>query len=195
MSVAKDEIVRGEIIDQAQKLFKQFGLKKTTMDEIATACGKAKSTLYHYYKSKEEVFDAVIERELVNLRRIVKDKVDKEKSIKDKAVAYVISFHEGVVNKMNLYRIVKQEFLNDKSAKIHFKKVMAFEKSYITRLLEDGYDSGEWSAVPREDLSWFAEIVIAAFLGIVKYTIESDSGFDQEKLDRTARSLVPKIFG
>ncbi len=44
MSISKDEIVKGEIVTKAQKLFQQFGLKKTTMDEIAEASGKAKST-------------------------------------------------------------------------------------------------------------------------------------------------------
>ena len=37
--------IKDEILEEAQKLFRQFGLKKTTMDEIATACGKAKSML------------------------------------------------------------------------------------------------------------------------------------------------------
>jgi len=44
MITEKDEIVKNEILFQAQKLFQQYGLKKTTMDDIALACGKAKST-------------------------------------------------------------------------------------------------------------------------------------------------------
>ena len=47
MSYEKGDRVREEILVQAQILFQQYGLKKTTMDEIAAACGKAKSTLYH----------------------------------------------------------------------------------------------------------------------------------------------------
>jgi len=33
--MAKDEIVKQDIIERAQVLFQQFGLKKTTMDKIA----------------------------------------------------------------------------------------------------------------------------------------------------------------
>lgn len=195
MGLSKDEKVRGEIIDQAQKLFMQYGLKKTTMDEIAAACGKAKSTLYHYYKSKEEVFDSVLDQELIGLRKIVKQKVDAETNFKSKITKYVCSFHEEVLNKLNLYRIVKSEFVNEVIGKQHFNKIMKFEQAYVTRLFEDAYDSGEPMVMAKEDFSWFAEILIAAFFGIVKYIIENDEEFDHEKLEKTAETLIPKIFG
>ena len=81
MESEKDKNVRDEIVLSAQKLFQQFGLKKTTMDEIVADCEKAKSTLYHYFKSKEEVYEAVVDVELVNLRRHVKVLVDGHKSL------------------------------------------------------------------------------------------------------------------
>ena len=36
----KDELIREEILKVAQKLFQQYGLKKTTMEDIAKALGK-----------------------------------------------------------------------------------------------------------------------------------------------------------
>ena len=194
MATSKDEIVKTEILNQAQKLFQQFGLKKTTMDEIATASGKAKSTLYHYYKSKEEVFDAVIEKELVGLRKIVKFKVDNSANLKDKMTSYFVSFHEEVLNKLNLYHVVKQELITEAVAKTHFRRLMSFEQNYLTRLLEDAYDSDEYKAIERDEIPWISEIMIAAFFGIVRYSIESEEGFDQEKLTKTAQILVSKIF-
>jgi AcrR family transcriptional regulator len=64
MIVAKDDIIKDDILKEAQKLFQQFGVKKTTMEDIAKAMGKGKSTLYYYYCSKEDIFDAVITKEM-----------------------------------------------------------------------------------------------------------------------------------
>ena len=161
MNVSKDEAVRSEIIYQAQKLFQQFGLKKTTMDEIAAACGKAKSTLYHYFTSKEEVFDAVIEIELTKLRKIVKDKVEEQKTITGKLKTYMIEFQKGTLSMANVYRIVNNVSYDKKASKERFVRMMEFEKSYVLRIMEDAYDSGECRSIDKEDLPLMAELLLS----------------------------------
>ena len=69
----KEEIVKDDILKEAQKLFQQFGLKKTTMEDIARSMGKGKSTLYYYYCSKEQIFDAVISKEMTEVFNDAKD--------------------------------------------------------------------------------------------------------------------------
>ena len=51
----KDEIIKAKILEGADKLFQKYGLGKTTMEDIAKDAGKGKSTLYYYFKSKEEI--------------------------------------------------------------------------------------------------------------------------------------------
>ena len=194
MTLTKDEIVKQDILLEAQKLFQQFGLKKTTMDEIAAACGKAKSTLYHYFKSKEEVFDAVIQMEMLNLRKHVKNKVEEHKSMIDKISTYILEFHKEAFNKVNLYRIMKQENSPKAIATKHFLNMMEFEQAYIIRILEDGVDAGECEEISREDIPWLAEMFLASFYGVVQYGIEKDGFYDEEKTKRIANLVVPKIF-
>ena len=194
MTIEKDELVRNEILAQAQKLFQQFGLKKTTMDEIATACGKAKSTLYHYFKSKDEVFEAVIQMEMINLRKYVKSKVEGNKTMIDKIKAYIIEFHKEVANKVNLYRLMKQDVFSSGISKKYFLHMMEFEQSYIIRILEDGFDSGEYKTTQREDIPWIAEMFLASFYGVVQYGIEKDGFYDEEKVVRIADLIIPRIF-
>ncbi|WP_423127093.1 TetR/AcrR family transcriptional regulator [Gaoshiqia sp. Z1-71] len=194
MNPEKDEIIKNEILIQAQKLFQQFGLKKTTMDEIAAACGKAKSTIYYYYKSKEEVFEAVILLEMVNLRKFVKNKVEEHKRLEDKIRTYVVEFHKEVIKKVNLYRIIRQDHLAENKARGIFNRMVDYEKSYIIRILEDGYDAGEYRDIAREDIPWISEIFLAAFYGTVEYIVEKDGYFDEEKLVKITDVLVPKLF-
>jgi AcrR family transcriptional regulator len=194
MVIAKDELVKEDILYHAQQLFQQFGLKKTTMDEIAEACGKAKSTLYHYFRGKEEVFDEVIQMELTNLRVLVKNHVEEKKYVRDKIIIYFIKFHEEVLSMINIYRIVKHELMNNDLVRVYFHRLMEFEKSYITRILEDGYDSGEFTEIDKQSIPWFSEVLLAAFFGIVRYSIETEAEFDQRKLEFAAEVLLSKIF-
>ena len=51
-----NESVRVSILEAAQGLFSKFGYKKTTMEDIAQELHKGKSSLYYYFKNKEENF-------------------------------------------------------------------------------------------------------------------------------------------
>ena len=51
-TLQKDEIIIKEVIEAAKVLFQRYGLKKTTMEDIAKFVGKGKSTLYYYFPSK-----------------------------------------------------------------------------------------------------------------------------------------------
>ncbi len=55
------------MIDVARQLFARFGVHNTTMNDIADAAHKGRRTLYTYFKNKDEIFYAVIERELEQL--------------------------------------------------------------------------------------------------------------------------------
>jgi AcrR family transcriptional regulator len=49
------------ILDAAQSLFLRYGVKRTSMDDVAREAGIAKGTLYLYYSSKDSLFSAVAE--------------------------------------------------------------------------------------------------------------------------------------
>lgn len=55
---------KSEIIDAAQKLFEDIGYEETSVNDIIRNVGIAKGTFYYYFKSKEEILDAVINRQI-----------------------------------------------------------------------------------------------------------------------------------
>lgn len=52
---------RNQILDAAIEVFGDKGSDVTTVDEIAQAAGISKETIYLYFKSKYEIFDAILE--------------------------------------------------------------------------------------------------------------------------------------
>jgi AcrR family transcriptional regulator len=58
----KKSNVRDLILERASKIFLKFGFKKTTMDEIASLLHKSKTSLYYYFKGKEEIFKSIVKK-------------------------------------------------------------------------------------------------------------------------------------
>ena len=80
---------RNAILDASRELFARFGYKKTTMEDIAMALRKGKSSLYYYFKNKEEIFQAVIELESELLYSRLKEVVAGNSAAPEKLRAYV----------------------------------------------------------------------------------------------------------
>jgi AcrR family transcriptional regulator len=59
---------KNRIVDIAEAAFRERGYEKTTMPAVAEAAGYHKRTLYFYFRDKEELFLAVVERALVTLK-------------------------------------------------------------------------------------------------------------------------------
>ena len=100
------------IIKAAQELFARFGFVKTTVDEIARAARMGKATLYHYFRSKEDVFKEVIEKETRILNEKVKEAMDKEETPQKKLRAFVLTRMRYMNELANFYSALKDEFLN-----------------------------------------------------------------------------------
>jgi len=60
-TVKKPEERRQEIVETARELFQKKSYENTTMQDIMNTLGIAKGTIYHYFKSKEELLEAVVE--------------------------------------------------------------------------------------------------------------------------------------
>lgn len=60
-TVKAPEVRRAEILDVAGTLFENKGFSSTSVDEIVRTAGVAKGTFYYYFKSKEDVLDALVQ--------------------------------------------------------------------------------------------------------------------------------------
>lgn len=71
------EIRRQEIIETAHALFQENGYDQTTVRDIVRAVGVAQGLFYYYFKSKEEVLLAIVEKTtdalLVDIAAIIAD--------------------------------------------------------------------------------------------------------------------------
>ncbi len=61
---------RRQILDGASKVFMDLGFDGASMGEIARAAGVSKGTLYVYFADKNRLFEAIVEREMLDQQKI-----------------------------------------------------------------------------------------------------------------------------
>jgi TetR/AcrR family transcriptional regulator len=94
-----------EILDAAQKLFFEKGLTTATMDEIAEAAELSKGTLYLYYKSKEDMYLAVLMRGMDVLYKIYEPIVASDDSTVKKLVKFGDTYKNFFRSHRNFFRM------------------------------------------------------------------------------------------
>ena len=55
------KVTREEILQKSLQVFKRQGYHRTSMDDLAKACGLLKGSFYHYFSSKEALMKAVLQ--------------------------------------------------------------------------------------------------------------------------------------
>jgi len=70
LRVDRAERTRQRLLDAAAQCFASAGYSKTTVEEIATAAHASKAVVYHHFRGKEGVLEALLERTLADWARV-----------------------------------------------------------------------------------------------------------------------------
>lgn len=183
---------RAKLVDVARQLFAKKGVEATTMNDIAVASKKGRRTLYTYFKSKEQIYMAVVESELEMLSNKMEEVAHKSLA-PDKKVLELISTHLDMV-KMVVYRngTLRADFFRD------IWRVEAMRKNFDTkeiRLLREFLEEGKSSGIfDIDNVDITADIIHYCVKGIEVPYIRGQIGEDLD--DETGWRYVAKIvFG
>ena len=92
---------RASILDAAARVFLRYGLKKTSMEDLARAAGLSRQGLYLHFKSKEAIFEAAVLRLVGAARAEGRDALaDEEKSIEERLLGGFVGVHGHAVEHM-----------------------------------------------------------------------------------------------
>ena len=122
------------MVDVARQLFAMNGMENTTMNDIALASKKGRRTLYTYFKSKEDIFYAVIESELERLS----DKLDEVAARKIRPQEKVI---ELIYTHLNMIRETVVRNGNLRAVRKNFDDA---EIELFCKVFRDGKEDGEF---------------------------------------------------
>jgi len=171
------------ITNISQKIFSKYGLIKTTVDEIAKAARMGKATLYHYFKSKEDIYREVVEKENIILTQKINDAMEKKKGPKEKLKAYVKTRMKYLREFANIHSALTDEYL-DHYAFIEKLREKSFKQEIKTvqSILIEG-NNKEIFAVNDIELTAFT--IISALKGLeYPWSTEISLPKIQENIDK-----------
>jgi len=180
---------RDTILSVAEKIFARFGIKKTTMEEIAKAARMGKSTLYYYFGSKEEVFAQVIEKESNLLKSKLETAVNEVDDPTEKLRAYVLTRMTYLRNLGNYYTTLTDEYLEHYSFVERSRKDFnEYEAQIISGILKNGIREGVFSIL---DVEVTARMITLAMKGLEYPLIIKER---EEEMESTVTMMLDILF-
>ena len=189
MAVSK---TKAKLVDVARQLFAKMGVENTTMNDIALASKKGRRTLYTYFKSKEDIYMAVVESELDMLSDMMKRVAEKNISPDEKMIEMIYTRLDAVKEVVFRNGTLRANFFRDiwRVEKVR-KRFDAKEILLFKDVLREGVEKGVFRI---DDIDMTAELVHYCVKGIEVPYIR---GHISAKLDDETRDkyVVNLVFG
>ena len=175
------------ILKGALEVFKSKGIEGSTMDEIAIQSGFGKATLYYYFKSKEDVFSAILTSGWQKIWSDLEPIIAREDSSpRETFINVLLKIAENVRSRPGLY-----EFLFNVPKQVSFettdwKKYQDRIYSVILTLLEDGIKLGEF---PETKPKVLFKALGGLFMGLV--LMGTDKKVSKKDVEQMLNELIP----
>lgn len=188
-NIGKDE-VREHLVQAARQVFMRYGFKKTALDDIAKEARKGKSTIYYYFKSKDEIFKAVIEAESEIRTQTINEQVSAVDDPQQKLRTYIFVRLLSLKKVDNYYEAIKNDLLDNlyfiNSLRI---KHLDSEVTFVKNLLLEGIDKGVFT-IQNPELT--ARTIVTLLQGFEVPLIQKN--LSDEEIQRSIDEMLNILF-
>lgn len=180
------------ILEVSKDIFTRYGFQKTSMEMIAKACGKAKSSIYYYYKSKEEIFEAVVEHEVVAVKNELSEKVRLADTTRNKLKVYILTRLNTLDKFDNLSNALRDEYLS------HLGFINSVKNKYRTQELnmvrEILYHGKQENMISFDNVDPIAKALVLAISGLELEYILFPTKDRIEDMETTLDNILDVFF-
>jgi len=163
--MTKVDETREQIKEAASTLFQHYGYEKTSMDDIAKACHKAKGSIYYHFASKEDLYSVIVDDEIEKLKRILLAVLtNQDETAPVRFAHYIYAKLEFCNQSYNYRQALKIDFLSQSGLIGHNKLIQEaiaglekWEREQLVTLVITGKNNGHIS--DNIDATAFVEIV------------------------------------
>ena len=177
------------ILETARNIFQRFGFAKTSIGDIAIAARKGRRTIYTYFESKEDIYKAVIEKEVDVLRTKLVEVIFTESTARKKLKGYMMTRMVTINELANYYEALRNDYLQD------FKIIENIREDFdnqeidmISEILTEGVEGNEFKI---GNINLTAKAIVIALKGFeIPFFIEKVDKDIEGQLD----SLIEILF-
>lgn len=185
----RKELVREEILTKAADVFEKKGYAQTTILDVAQALDLSRSALYHYFKSKDEILEALV------LEHTEHAAEEMELRLVGKNGSPTKQLHELLSGSINgrMTRGARLRVLDQLAAEMPADIRQKFDHGrrrvldLYVRLIQNGIDAGELRAID-------ARTAALAILGIASWTSWWYSPTGRKSPEELAEVLIDIAF-
>ncbi|MCC8954351.1 TetR/AcrR family transcriptional regulator [Bradyrhizobium sp. Pear77] len=187
LQTLKRQLVREEILRSAAKLFADHGVHGVSIDEVASGLGYTKSSVYYYFKSKDEllwaVFGYISEHFVGEAERIAQSAPDPVARLTDLVRMHVRFLAEHKEWATVFYRDVSA-LPQERQAQV--RAIIVRYDAFFRQAVQEGGECGRMRPL-RPD------IVVNAVLGACNWMVTWISQKHRDSIDEIAETYV-KLF-
>lgn len=135
---------RASIVEAAEKSFTLFGYKATTMDQVAKIANVGKGTIYTFFTNKEELFDEIMRKLIIEMRSIAERVLQPDKPLLDNlqsALYALLDFRRTHELTIKLTHEVRD--MGTPQAQEGIQQIETAILSFIKRKVQEALDRGE----------------------------------------------------
>jgi TetR/AcrR family fatty acid metabolism transcriptional regulator len=194
--IVDKELKKQEILQAAMKAFGSKGFANTKMIEIALEAGIGKGTIYEYFKSKDEIIDAVFTAFLEKLDGTLVDLQDSELDSIGQ-LFFIIDGWTAILSHDPLEARVLIDLWAESTRIGHdggmnvLIEVVQKYRDYIAGILEAGVEKGEFRST---DVQSMANLIAATLDGLYLYWILGQGVVDlQKSIDALKSTLEARL--
>src|SRR5918996_3339295 len=182
--------LKEKIMQSAMENFAKNGFDRTRMEDIATAAGLAKGTLYLYFKNKEDLFYAICDHNLEELRNQLSRLFNRKENIMLDAERFYNEYRKGSLGSDTIrFEMIA---LSTRSPKL--RKILAENQSKVYQVVKEFLKTQIERGFLREDINIdiIASAVIALYDGLAvnKLLLQTSNSESQKAWIETIRALI-----
>ncbi|MCK5054760.1 MAG: TetR/AcrR family transcriptional regulator [Anaerolineales bacterium] len=166
---------RKQILDAAEKVFTKRGLDKARMDDIVHESGLSKGALYWYFKSKDAIIRALLDRVFINEMRGAEELIHTQGSSSERLRTFVANAVQEYKRFENMLPLAYEFVALAARSKVIREAIVGYFKRYtaiLAEIIQQGIESGEFQPCDPERT---AISVIAMYEGMAMlWFIERD---------------------
>jgi len=148
------EFRRAEIVDAARSVFARRGFMRGIMDQIAKEAGIAKGTIYLYFRSKRELYRAVLNHDMESLKKDTLERIDRAENLKDKIAAFTLARLENAEARKEFFRIMDTDSGSLTYTRSQYRDWLREPVLHLAAAIDEASRRGEIRAVPSEKVAW-----------------------------------------
>jgi AcrR family transcriptional regulator len=184
----RSEETRSKIIDSAIRLFSAHGYNTASVDDICAEAGISKGAFYHHFKSKQELFLALLDGWLQTIDNAIE--ASKDKTVPETFMQITEAFPfifetagEGLPMFMEFWL---QASRDEKIWQASIAPYRRYHK-YFTALIKKGVDEGSFVEVDPELTS---RMIVSTAMGLLLQSLMDPKGANWEKVARDSTNLL-----